>query len=232
MKLQLFCTLIFSSIISQAQVIDTLYLDNKNDLANKNSFSYYLTIKKDSNNSNFYLINEFYKSGNIKRVCKYYSKKESITKENFIQLRNSKKIYPLNEDVSYYESGQKKNEYYFESKDKKSMDRLFMQNGDTLYLYADKMPEYPGGYEELNRYLLNNVTYPEQAKKDNTTGTVAVSFVVDKHGDIQDIEVVKSVHPILDEEAIRVIKSIPKKWIPGIHKGIPRNIVMVMPFRF
>ncbi|MEI7595334.1 MAG: TonB family protein [Bacteroidota bacterium] len=75
-------------------------------------------------------------------------------------------------------------------------------------------PSYKGGDEAMFRFLAENIRYPEEAKENGISGKVFVSFTIDKDGSIADITIVKSPHPSLSKEAIRVIKLMPK-WIPG-----------------
>lgn len=83
---------------------------------------------------------------------------------------------------------------------------------------ADETAKFPGGNEELAKYLQSNVSYPEQALKNNEFGQVFVSFMVDVDGSIKDVKVVKGVSPSLDAEALRVVASMPK-WTPAKTDG-------------
>ena len=80
--------------------------------------------------------------------------------------------------------------------------------------YAEHHPSFPGGQQALLEFLRQNVNYPEQAKKDSIEGRVVVGFVIDTDGSITEPKVVRSVHPLLDAEALRVVKLMPK-WEPG-----------------
>ena len=76
---------------------------------------------------------------------------------------------------------------------------------------------YPGGSSAMNAYLVKNASYP---KKFNETlsGKVLVSFVVDDKGKVREVKILKSLHPVLDKEAIRVVKNMPK-WSPALNQG-------------
>ena len=78
---------------------------------------------------------------------------------------------------------------------------------------VDLMPSFTGGYQALLEFLQENIKYPEQAEKDSVFGKVVVKFVVETDGSITNPQVVKSVHPLLDAEALRVISIMPK-WEP------------------
>ena len=104
-------------------------------------------------------------------------------------------------------------------------------NAVTVYNIVEKMPEFPGGEKALTDYMANNVKYPEEAKNKNIAGRVFVSFVVEKDGSVNEVKVLRGIGGGCDEEAVRVIKSMPK-WKPGIQKGKPVRVSFQMPFMF
>jgi len=104
------------------------------------------------------------------------------------------------------------------------------KQGD-VYFIADEMPEYPGGIEALKQLLVDNVKYPEQAKKDKIEGKVFVSFIVDENGDVQNFKVERGVNPELDAEALRVVKLM-KKWTPGKDAGKAVKVAFTIPIQF
>lgn len=91
------------------------------------------------------------------------------------------------------------------------------------FIIIDEMPSFPGGNTALMNFLCQNVHYPIDAQIKGIQGSVLVSFVVEKDGSLSHIEISKSVAPILDAEALRVIKAMPK-WIPAKQKGKPIRI--------
>ena len=92
-------------------------------------------------------------------------------------------------------------------------------------------PSFPGGQQALLDFLRQNVNYPEQAKKDSIEGRVVVGFVIDTDGSITDPKIVRSVHPLLDAEALRVVKLMPK-WEPGSENGTPVKVKYNLPISF
>lgn len=109
---------------------------------------------------------------------------------------------------------------------------------ETVTLAAEKsaapddcLPSFPGGWDAMARYLMDNLTYPEQAKKDGLEGRVVVRFKVDTDGSIGDISVIKSLNPVLDSEAIRVVKAMPR-WTPGRENGKTVAVSMLIPIEF
>ena len=79
--------------------------------------------------------------------------------------------------------------------------------------------------------LMKNIKYPEQAMKEGIQGRVAVRFIVEKDGSISDVKPILSVHPLLNKEAVRVVKSMPK-WTPGKQNGKPVRVRFNLPIMF
>ena len=102
-----------------------------------------------------------------------------------------------------------------------------------IYVYdvVEENPEFNGGMVKLYEYLEKNIQYPEMAKENGIQGRVYVQFVVLKDGTIRDVKVVKSVHKTLDNEAKRVVKTMPK-WTPGKQRGKAVNARFTLPIKF
>ena len=100
-----------------------------------------------------------------------------------------------------------------------------------IYETVEQLPEFPGGQQAMIEFLSSNVRYPEKAAKNNIQGRVLVRFVVEKTGEISNIEVVRSVDEELDAEAIRVIKSMPN-FTPGRQDGKPVAVWYTLPLIF
>ncbi|RYZ47000.1 MAG: energy transducer TonB [Sphingobacteriales bacterium] len=94
------------------------------------------------------------------------------------------------------------------------------------------LPEFPGGQPAIEQYIKANLKYPEQAKKDNIQGRVGVRFVINKDGSVGEAKVMKGIGGGCDEEALRLIKNMPK-WNPGINNmGLPVKTVYALPITF
>ncbi|MBR5159294.1 MAG: energy transducer TonB [Bacteroidaceae bacterium] len=102
---------------------------------------------------------------------------------------------------------------------------------DEVFMVVEDQPEFPGGTAALLEYLRKNIKYPAICRENNIQGKVIVTFVVNKDGSIVDIEVIKSVNPSLDKEAIRVISQMPK-WKPGSQRGKPVRVKYSVPVNF
>ena len=97
---------------------------------------------------------------------------------------------------------------------------------------AEQMPTYPGGINALMEELASNIVYPETAVKAGKTGRVIVQFVVERDGTVGEVKVVRSVHPDLDNEAVRVVKSLSKRFTPGRHQGKTVAVWFTLPINF
>lgn len=87
-----------------------------------------------------------------------------------------------------------------------------------IVFFPQQWPEFPGGAKSLNQYLSRNIKYPIQAQELNISGRVYLNFVVGTDGSITDVKITKGVDKLLDQEAIRVISSMPN-WKPGLQNG-------------
>ena len=112
-------------------------------------------------------------------------------------------------------------------------DTLVKASGkEPVYEVVKTMPEFNGGFSALVEYLIANIKYPDEAKKNNITGTVFVSFIVEKDGTISNTALLKSANPLLDAEALRVVSAMPN-WKPGLNDdGKPVNVKFNLPINF
>ena len=112
-------------------------------------------------------------------------------------------------------------------------------DNNEIFFIVERMPEFPGGDLELRKYIVENIKYPEEAKAKALSGTVFVQFVINKEGDVVNIKIARGIDPLLDAEAIRVVKDMPK-WKPGAQsKRIngekvwnPVNVSLTVPVKF
>ena len=103
------------------------------------------------------------------------------------------------------------------------------ENG--IFQVVETQPEFPGGMAELMKYLQKNIRYPQICKERRVQGRVIVQFVVNADSTITDVNVVKPVNPYLDQEALRVVKAMPK-WKPGEQRGEPVRVRFTLPVTF
>ncbi len=96
---------------------------------------------------------------------------------------------------------------------------------------VERLPEFPGGPVEFMKWLTRNLKYPASAQQQKIEGRVVVSFIINKDGTTSDIKVTKSATPVLDREALRVIRMMPK-WKAGEDHGKPCRTMMAIPVVF
>jgi TonB family protein len=104
-------------------------------------------------------------------------------------------------------------------------------NNDDPYTYVERMPTFPDGHEAMYKFIYDNIHYPETAKKKGISGQVIVQFVVSKEGEIQNAKVLRGIGGGCDEEALRVVNSMPD-WTPGQHNGKYVPVVFTLPVKF
>ena len=96
---------------------------------------------------------------------------------------------------------------------------------------VDRLPEFPGGMAQLMKWLTKNLKYPEMAKAQQISGRVVVSFIINADGTVEDAKLLNNVDPMLDREALRVVRMMPK-WNPGLSGGKACRTLVHMPVVF
>lgn len=100
-----------------------------------------------------------------------------------------------------------------------------------IFTIVEEMPEFPGGMNKLAEYLGKNIKYPQMARESGIQGRVFVQFVVEPDGSVSNVAVMRSLGGGCDEEAIRVVKSMPK-WKAGKQRGKPVRVSYILPVNF
>lgn len=105
-------------------------------------------------------------------------------------------------------------------------------DSDKVFYSTEIMPEFHGGEKALIKYINKHIKYPQYAQDNNISGKVVVQFVVEKDGSIGEVRIARSVDKVLDNEAIRICKSLPK-FSPGKNdNGDPVRVWYTMPIIF
>lgn len=102
---------------------------------------------------------------------------------------------------------------------------------EKIYETVEVLPQFPGGMKEFLSFIGENIKYPQDVQKAGIEGRVVCQFVVEKDGSINEVKVVRSINPTLDQEAVRVIQSMPK-WTPGTVKNEPVRCMFSVPIAF
>lgn len=239
MKNILTVTLSILSLISYGQ--DTTYYDyDWNKVSSIKHASYYKIVLYDQADTNRVTETIYFKSGQIKTHKNYSNYKnnkldgklkewyESGQIRKDIDYKDGKKSGQL---LTYWDNGKPKRIDTYEN-DKLIEGKCINSDGvETIHYDYEKMPEFPGGINELMQYLVKETKYPNKSRIRGIEGRVLVSFIVNKNGTISDIKIVQSVNDELDDEAIRVIKNMPK-WEPGMEDGEAVRVAFNLPIKF
>jgi TonB family C-terminal domain len=105
------------------------------------------------------------------------------------------------------------------------------QDKSGVYDRTSDMPHFPGGNSALYETLYKEITYPKMAQEKGIQGTVILRFVVTKTGAIEKVEVQRGVHELLDAEAVKAVKLLPK-FVPGEQDGEPVDVWFSLPVQF
>jgi periplasmic protein TonB len=102
---------------------------------------------------------------------------------------------------------------------------------NKIFTTPDKQPMYPGGKDALIKFVKDNLKYPALADSNKVAGSVTVSFVIEKTGGITGLEVAKGIGSGCDEEAMRIVRKMPK-WYPGSVAGKPVRVLYKLTIKF
>lgn len=106
-----------------------------------------------------------------------------------------------------------------------------MGDNPLNFRIVEQLPEFPGGMVAFMKWITKNLRYPPEAQNQKLQGKVLVSFIIGTDGTVSEIKVVKKLHPLLDNEAVRVMKMMPR-WKPGKDKGKPCLTYFCIPVNF
>ena len=100
-----------------------------------------------------------------------------------------------------------------------------------IFMVVEEMPEFPGGVAKLGDYLAKNIKYPQMARESGVQGRVFINFVIEPDGHVSNVKVMRGIGAGCDEEAVRVVKSMPK-WKPGKQRGKAVRVSYNLPVNF
>ncbi|HBS88155.1 MAG: hypothetical protein A2W91_05230 [Bacteroidetes bacterium GWF2_38_335] len=215
--------------------------------------------KKQKNRTGDYTY--YYSNGNVKKKCTLLKNKYSGECQDFFEsgkissIKNFNKGLFVGKYISYYENGNTESEGYYEEGKQNGLWVYYYKDGgicsketyldNSLLSYEcfdqngakkdscilNRFPEFPGGNSGLIDFLSANSKYPEEALNKNLKGTVMVGFQIDTTGKVCEIVILKSVHPILDQEAKKVVGKMPL-WVPGIQHNRLVRVSYQVPIKF
>ncbi len=109
--------------------------------------------------------------------------------------------------------------------------KLVVADPEQVFTVVEQAPEFPGGPAAMRKWIAKELKYPEVALEMNVSGRVIVQFVVGRDGTVRDIKILRHVDQALDNEAIRLVKKMPK-WVPGRQRGEAVNVSFTLPIVF
>ena len=155
-------------------------------------------------------------------------KEEKIEKESnqLNKVDETQELAP--EDIDPVEKQEE--EKQAEQQEEEKEEPINLNDAETLKI-VEQLPEYPGGMVEFMKWLTVMLKYPDAALKRKIEGKVMVSFIVNVDGSVSDIKIVQGAHKLLDDEALRVVRLMPK-WKPGLEGGRPCRSMISIPIVF
>lgn len=183
-------------------------------------------------------------------IITWYSEKGVLTGKGF--FKKNKREDHL---ITYYTDGAIKSDALFKANNLEGEHKFYYPNGqlkradiykegkfisgkcysstgaDIPYFRYIQNPEFAGGEAKLGKYIKANLVYPKQALREEITGTVKVKFTVTAGGEITDVHLENTIHPFLDNEALKLVKNMPR-WKPGLEDNEKANLSVILPVVF
>ena len=200
------------------QKTDTTYFNADWKPAAKAESTFY-RLTKLVEESKKYEVTDYYTSGEVQMTGTFSSLSPETKDGVFTWFKDGKK---QNEIV--YEQGKVKSKRFFLGTERPASPPPTTFGFNLL----EAAPSYPGGMQELYKYIGSNFVYPKALLKIRPSGKIIINFVVEKDGSIVEAYAKQSVHPLLDAEAVRVIEQMPK-WKPGQQNGKPVRVAYDIP---
>lgn len=160
----------------------------------------------------------------LKKVIKFVPPK--VVKEEVVEEVPTIEEIKLNEVAAVEVDGPTEVEWV------EPVEEVIVEDDENkVFTIVEQQPEFEGGVEAMMNFIRKNIRYPASARRMGVDGTVFVQFVVSKTGQIDEVQVVRGINPDCDQEAVRVIKMMPK-WKPGKQNGKPVHVRFVLPIVF
>lgn len=147
----------------------------------------------------------------------------------FHKVDNAAELPPEELNKAPQQEDEKKDERVEETEEEPPIN-LNGDDEETLRI-IEQLPEYPGGMVEFMKWLTATLKYPAAALQRKQQGKVMISFIVEKDGTLTNQKIVKSAGKMFDDEAMRVVRMMPK-WKPGVDKGKACRSMIAIPIVF
>jgi protein TonB len=163
----------------------------------------------------------------VKTIIKFLPPK--VTEKEIVEEEKMPTIEEIKQNDTGAENIEGDGEIIFEE----PVEEVLKEEGDddAIFTVVEQQAEFSGGFEAMAKFLSKNVKYPAVARRMGVEGSVFVSFVIDREGNISDPQVIKGISAECDKEAIRVIQLMPP-WKPGKQNGKAVRCRFVLPIKF
>ncbi|MBQ7941862.1 MAG: TonB family protein [Muribaculaceae bacterium] len=210
--------------------VGKINIDGEEKIVSIGAFNHVFTQIKEQINEYLSKLESQNSSKKEKRVSKEkQSKKNTQKKEQKVPIHPQHKEEIEEEDKPTFDTCHSNN---LEDNGKNAKDEeIEVETKEHIYTAVEQMPQFPGGYVALMKYLNENINYPQVAFENGVQGCAIVQFVVTKNGTIGEVKIIRSVDRDLDKEAVRLCKSLPK-FIPGKMNGQEVNVWYTLPITF
>lgn len=197
-------------------VADTLWLNQRQKVCDKDTATFIRMVT--TNQSLDFIIKDYYLTGELYMTGKLSSLEPEVREGDF---------------VWYYKNGKKKRLITYENSVRVNFKYWNIDGNEIKWenIAVEKMPQFPNGDKGLMEFVQSNLRYPKEAAQFKIQGTVIVRFTVDEKGKVTNPTVIRSVHQLLDSEAVRVVKLLPE-WKPGTSDGEPVKVYYTLPMMF
>ena len=232
-----FFIFVFSALYSYAQT-DTIYFSSSWEVCSKEQAKFFriVTPKKGK-----YIVADYYLTGTPQMIAEASSadplvKDGKCTYYDEQGFKSSQGLYRKNMHdgrwVQWSNHGQDSVVTEYSNGNKHTASDTLQSTGEEkVFTIVEQMPEFPGGVDEMLKFISKNIHYPETAQNDNVQGRVYVSFVIDKSGNVTDARVIRSVRKDIDDAALKVVNEMPQ-WKPGYQNGKPVLVAFNLPLNF
>lgn len=224
MRLLLFTAFFILKIsTTHSQDCSVKYFDPSNIEVPADSAYYKRVVKFDPVKPEILIEKQYFRNDTLKLTGTYLNrnKKEKISLCRFDNLFAEEKLVKHGEFKEWNQNGTPYSLTKYKKGKVQGQTQYWDEQGNIYYLIFDETAQFKGqvnGFDSLRIYIAENIVYPEKAYEKKIQGTVYVQFSIDTSGYVTEVKLLKKVHPLLDKEAIRIIKSLPQ-WVPAKNDG-------------
>lgn len=223
----LFCILVFNLVSLSAQKDLKYFVDGNKKSVDSTKASFYVIYKTNPDTSTKSgSVETYFMNGSLLKRIDYKYRPDGIKQENQVYYYQNGKVGERitaidiadPEVLSYFPNGSLKRKTIYHN-DEVLSDQCFGYRGKDTVCYEEdaRKPQYIGGMGALTAFIKKNIKYPAESRGNKISGTVQVGVVIDRQGGIESLFIQKSVDPLLDAEAMRVLRAMPR-WMPGLYR--------------